>query len=780
MSHAATKETVSPAEEAWYETMKQAFGAGKGTTTGGPPAHGLTDRRLATLRQTFDYVRTQSPETAIRPLQNIASELAVGELVATESGGKVPPDAAAFKREVDTELAGLKSKAAGIVAGHVSAWQTGIDQLPAARTDATPRDKSARALAIQKLVATIESGVARDAYMLQQVGATSDALDVVAAMAASLKEEYKSLVPKRTTSAPPTKLPAATKPQIKGNLTDEQRQQLDNSMKATQALMGADKKTDTPEVDKEVELIGQGINAARAKEAMKRLKTWVAVKEEYREMAKRDTDAAKAFMAEMWWFRRMTVDGTMNELQKKFDFIWGSVGSDNPESDYDLTIRTHPAKPTDKVRWDYQIVQIANEELSKDYGGAPPGILFDCNLYAEAIAAPQELTEEQKRDPAITAMGAMKEQGQDVGALMKLRRFMEWDEYEEYKIEMLKGIADPEDRALVLRQFEEADSLYFIARAEQLRKAAEQNPDEDQRKKELAELAAIPMTPEGQKKLAAMAEHLEHDDARSMAANNAIYVEKLTGVRELEDQYNRATDPKEKAGLLARLKSLQADATFFAAEAYHSEGPLQHVVKAGQSSRLEVEGDGKTYTAEEKARAIEAKKQEKLAALSANQMLQSFNENLGDLLKDLRHYASEPFPGLGFYRSSKYIERLCDAAAVIAPKLPETVQGPFRALKIGGKAPADVQRAVAGLVDIRGEKTGFAEGPGGPAGSEQEKQAYAIEEMAKIFPGVVTLPDLGKVLTMFGRQVNALVRNAITAGMKAQDDNPYFPKPTAT
>ena len=744
------------------------------------PTPGLSPTRLATLRKTFDNVRVQAPEIAMRPMQDIASELAVAELTLRDVGRQPAPDAQAFKRQVDTELDGLNNKATSIVAHHVAEWQAGISELPAVSPTSTPDDKRKRAGAIQNLIAEIEPGVARDTYMLRQVGAKSSELEDIGDSAKFLKSEYEDLLPKRTTEGPPTALPAVTKPAIKGQLTAEEERRLAQNMKDSQALMGSDRQVDPAVVNETVALIDKGINKVRAKDELTRLKTWVAVKDEYRRRATTNADDAKAFMAEMWWFRRMTVDGLMTKLQEKYDFIWGSVGSDNPESDYDLTVRTHPNKPEKgKVEWDYQIVQLANDGLSKDFGGTPPGILFDTNLYAEAVAAPQELTEEQKADPAIKAMGAMKEQGQDVGALMKLRRFMEWDEYEDYKADMLKGIADPADRALVLRQFEEADSLFFIARAEQLRKAAEQNPDTATRDSDLAELDAIPATPEGQKKLAELGERLEHESERAMAANNAIYVEKLTEARELERQYNETTNPTDKAALLARLKSYQAGATFFAAEAYHSEGPLQHVVKAGQSSRLEIEGDGKTYPLENgttKAQAIEAKKQEKLRALSPNQMLQSFNENLGDLLKDLRHYASEPFPGLGFYRSSKYIERLCDAFVVIAPKLPETARGRFSALTVAGKAPAEVQRAVAGLVDIRGEKTGFPEGDGGPANAEQEKQAYAIEEMRAIFPSVVTLPDLAKVLSTFGQQVNAVVRSAITSDMQALNVNPYFPR----
>jgi hypothetical protein len=768
--------SAEPAMVTWHGVMKQAFKAGGGAAPDTGPAAGPSAGRLATLRKTFANVRIQAPEIAIRPIQEIASELAVAELTVTEAGGRLPSDDIAFRRQVDVELDGLKQRAADIVAGHVAKWQDKISKLPVAATDALPAVKSARAKAIQTLLADIEPGITRDEYMLRQVGAMPAALGDISGQAALLKTEYKKLLPKRTTSAAPTVLPAVTKPAIKGELSKEESAQLAKAMKDTQALMGSDRQTDPAVVDKACKLIEKGINVGNADAEMKRLKTWVAVKEKYRAEAKTDPEKAKKFMAEMWWFRRMKVDAVMTKLQKDYDFIWGSVGSDNPESDYDLTVRTHPRRPDDKVKWDYQIVELANKELSKDYGGVPPGILFDTNLYAEAAVTPQELTEEEKSDPTIKAMAAMKEQGQDVGALMKLRRFMEWDEYEDYKTGMLKAITDPADRALVLQQFEEADALFFIARTEQLRTAAEQNPDKDAGKRELAEINALPTTPEGQKKLAELAENLEHDSARSMAANNAIYVDKLTEVRKLEQQYNEETDPKAKVALLARLKSYQADATFFAAEAYHSEGPLQHVVKAGQSSKLEIEGDGITYEPDAKAAAIEAKKQEKLRALSPNQMLQSFNENLGDLLKDLRHYASEPFPGLGFYRSSKYIERLCDAFSVIAPKLPGDAQTAFLSLKIDVKAPADVQRAVAGLVDIRGEKKGFVEGDDGPADAEQEKQAYAIEEMTKIFPKVVTLPDLAKVISTFGQQVNALVRSAITKDMRALDANPYFPK----
>jgi hypothetical protein len=726
----------------------------------------LTAVRLATLRKTFDNVRIQAPEIAIRPMQEIASELAVAELTAEDAGAKLPPDAAVFKTQVDRELDGLKGKAQGIAAGHVADWQRQIDGLPAAGS--TPETKKKRAEAINALLGAVEPGIAQVAYMLKLVGGDSGGLDVIEVLCASLKEEYKNMIPARTSSGPPADLPAATKPPIA--LIGDKAVALADALKSTQALMGADEQTDPNVVEQAVALIKEGINHVEAKAELQTLKTWVKVKEEYHTRAKLNPELGKAFMAKMWWYRRMLVDETMTTLQRTYDFTWGSVGSDNPESDYDLTVRTHGKKGKEVVR-DYKIVELANAEISKDFGGTPPGILFDTNLYAEAAVNAPAPTEGQKADPAFKAMGAMKEQGQDVGALMKLRRYMEWDEYDDYKQKMLAGIADPAARKVAAQQFEEADSLYFVARSEQLMKAEAQHPTITDGKPTTDVIAAIANTPEGQKQLLALAAKLEHDDARAMEANNAIYLEKMEEVRKIEGDYDTEKNPQKQAALLAKLKSLQADATFFAAEAYHSEGPLLHVVKAGQSSKLEIEGNGIAYASKgEKDAAIEAKKQEKLAGLTANQMLQSFNENLGDLLKDLRHYASDPFPGLGFYRSSKYIERLCDAVGLIVSKMP-TASGPTVAgIKLGGKAPSVVQTAVAGLVDIRGEKKGFPDA----TDTEQEKQAYAVEEMTKVFPGVTTLPDLAKVIGAFGREVNAAVRSAIAGEMSTATPGAYF------
>ena len=77
-------------------------------------------------------------------------------------------------------------------------------------------------------------------------------------------------------------------------------------------------------------------------------------------------------------------------------------------------------------------------------------------------------------------------------------------------------------------------------------------------------------------------------------------------------------------------------------------------------------------------------------------------------------------------------------------------------LRLGDKPPAEVQAGLAKLVDIRGDKLGFA--AGAVTDPEQEKQAFAVAEMKKIFPSVTTLGDLGRLVTTFCAQVNSLVR----------------------
>ncbi len=707
-------------------------------------------KRLPTLTKTTIYARTQPPDIAIRILQDVSGELeAAHETVQQADGVGLTGNALTLRNQVATDLAAIPARVLALATTHATTWLADIARVPAA---VAPVNRTARARLLLPLINTIGTGLQEDAAMLARVSTDGGTVFAPVKVAlAKLRTEYEGLRPQRTAGKQPTLAGAVSRPLLGGAAEPKP---LKDNLALIETEMANGRAPDPVLLDQAVALIRDKIDCVDAANEMKRLKTWDAVKAEYKRLSAIKADTGKAYMSKMWWFRRQAVDGQMTALQKQYNFAWGSVGSANPESDYDVTVRAHGTTATGAVYYDYKIVEDFNKAISAPFGGTPPGILFDTNLYAEAAVTPPAGAD----TPTGRAMGAMTEQGQDVGALMKLRRYMAWDDYEDYKQKTLAGLPR-EQRALTQRQFEEANSLYFIARAEQLAQAGVKVDDLDD-------------SPAGQKTLEDRAHALEHDGAKAMETNNALYLKKMAEVRALEKTLLAEPDDDKKAALLAKLRSLQADATFFAAEAYHSEGPLKHVVQAGQSSKVEVNNDpafAARSEADKKAE-IDRRKAAKLASYSATQMLQSFNENLGDMLKDLRHYESEPFPGLGFYRSSKYLERVCDAAVLTASKLPAAAQERFAALRLGGKTPAAVQAAVAGLVNIRGEAKVFE----GVADPELEKQAYAIDEMGRIFPGVTTLRDLGKLVVEFGQQMNALVRSTVTEQMAAANEAAYF------
>jgi hypothetical protein len=709
-------------------------------------------KRLPTLIKTAKYAETQPPDIAVRTFQNLSGELAAAhEAIKQADGVGLTGPALALNTHVTEKLAGIPGQALELARQHAATWQTGMGAVPPATH---PVDATARARLLLPLINTVGTGMQEDEAMLGRVNTDgSKVFAPVKVALATLRTEYETLRPKRTPGKDPIPAAAVSRPLLGGA---EEPPKLKANLALIETAMANGRAPDPALVEEAVALIQSKIDCLAADTEMKLRKNWDAVKAEYKRLTTAvSADAGKEYMSKMWWFRRQTVDGQMLALQKQYKFAWGSVGSANPESDYDVTVRAHGETSTGEVYYDYQIVADFNKAVSAPFSGTPPGVLFDTNLYAEAAVTPPT----GAATPTGKAMGAMTEQGQDVGALMKLRRYMDWDDYEDYKQKTLAGLPK-EQRALTQRQFEEADSLYFIARSEQLAKAGVRVNDLDN-------------SPQGQQTLEERAQHLEHaDPEKTMETNNALYLDKMKEVRKLEKTLLAEEDTDKKAALLAKLRSLQADATFFAAEAYHSEGPLKHVVQAGQSSKVDVNNDPAFATASPQAKKeeIEKRKKLKLDSYSATQMLQSFNENLGDLLKDLRHYDAEPFPGLGFYRSSKYLERVCDAAVLTASKLPGPSQAAFARLRLGGKAPGVVQTDVVGLVDIRGEAKTFE----GVADLEQEKQAYAIAEMSRIFPGVTTLRDLGKVAMTFGQEVNALVRSTVTAQMAAAKEAPYF------
>lgn len=724
-------------------------------------------KRLATLIKTVTVGIRQAPDEAVRILTNVETELdlKVATFKAKDKDVVLPSAAAVLKERIVAGKAAVVAKASEITQGHAKAWLKQLNPLVAEG----PVDNKK----LIEAITGVEEGLKLDRAMLGRLKQPAPVFfAAIDGQIVKARQKYLASFPQRKLAIDPTDPPKANRPAI-GDLGKKFTDVVDKS----EAAMAKDEKPAVEDLRNMAAQIETKLPKNLEAELKATYKNWDGVKHHYKELLKTNKKAGDDFMSAYWWFRRKVVDETMANLQEKYDFNWASVGSANLESDYDISIKTHGTFGG-KIVYDYTIVTEFNKTISKRFG-SQPGTLFDTNLYASA-AVPEPVADptlSPEKAQVVSDMKALAEAGQDVGALMKMRRYMDWESFESYKEGILAEITadigraeNQKDKVAVAkrlqatrRQFEEADDLYFMAIYKQLTKAGKTPPQD--------------LSPEGQKQLLAMAEELEHHGDELMETNNDLYVEAMEEVRTIEQALKDASpaDTEKKNALFSKLKTAQADATFFAAEAYHSEGPFKHIVEARQSSDARVK-NGEEYaglTPEQKAAAVKELTEAAIRRMSVTQMMQSFNENLGDLLKDLKHYADKSdLPALGFYRSSKYFERLCDAMEIIGTKLEGKVADDFKGITIAEKSPTQMKAALAKLVKVRGGAGFAADAVDDP---EKEKEAFVIAEMAKALPAVATLKDLAATVTAAGTRVNAILRKAAAGeAMIAKSENAYF------
>jgi hypothetical protein len=642
--------------------------------------------------------------------------------------------------------------------GHLQTWQAKIDGAGALTKKP-----------LLQLIEEIEAGLETDLANLKACGAKAQ-IDPSAVKSgiARLKERYAAELPKRKTQGKPE-----PKPIVNAKEPDEPTEE---------------ELTSIPKIYE------------------KYSKNWFVIKKKYQEGV-----ITEEVMTRLWAYRQKVVFDYMKGL-KKFGYEkkngWDAVGSTNLESDIDISINKHYIKEGEKTisKYDFEFVKDFNDHFFKTYN-AQPGIMFDTNLYASA--KPIRNLDDQPETPAKKAMNNMTQAGQDIGALMKQRRYMSWEEYDEYMESVLKQMkkdgADAQAIEITRKQFEEADGLYQVATQKMLENAqnlikgvkeSDRTPEQQKAIKMIEESianAAKASPVEGQKILLKAINELTHFQDVTMWANNEMYTAAVKEVRdieikadgiakEIEEQKLGPDSPKAKelASLLARARDLGADAVFFANEAYHSEGPFKHIVEATQGAESDVEaefdkkaGEGpkfKSLPPTKQKEMVAAEQKKRRDALSLHQCLQSFNEQLGDFLKDLEHYQQEEFPGMGFYRSSKYLVRLFDAAALLIAKAPNL------------QVDLDMEQAKninAGILAARKGALEFKDGPDGKPLEGQalqaEIEAFATEEIKKMF-GVSTLKDLGVKFKKVGTAVNAQLRKMVADEMKAskEEEKAYF------
>lgn len=456
-------------------------------------------------------------------------------------------------------------------------------------------------------------------------------------------------------------------------------------------------------------------------------------------------------MWQLFDFRQWYVDSLISVLRDTYPgLIAKSVGSADPTSDYDITISTPGSgKDVEAIKW-------FNAQVHKEFG-VEPGTVFDTNLYAKDYlkveenidnAAKAEQKSDQDLDQPHHGFSKIGSLSQDVAALVKQRRYMKQVEWDNYVNQVVNNITDPEQQKLIRHQYEEADSIYQVAAYDLLGEVKQEMSDPEKQKIEKHtklgedEEKVISNLPDGEYKKTIRqqllgAEELQaitHDNSDLvLKKSNELYLDRMTKVRTLQDTIRKlgTGEPTKVETLKAQIQQILGEACFYAAEAYHSEGAVKHIVAGVQGAK----------NPDQKAAIMNSLKPE--------HFLQSFNEQLGDFLKDLSHYANAP-DGKIFYRSSKYLYRLFLAVAELRQYKLKKLQS----LTIEYKGADEIAKDIdTQLVAIRKGNKKFD--------TENEKNQAAVDTMKEIL-GVQTASDLKvKILTM-AQEFNLKVRSQLT------------------
>ncbi|MBE9125559.1 MULTISPECIES: hypothetical protein [unclassified Coleofasciculus] len=505
----------------------------------------------------------------------------------------------------------------------------------------------------------------------------------------------------------------------------------------------------------------QNAHNLKIPQILKELKSWNAVKECYLTTP----DIMKKFAEYRKWY----VDTKINELRKKYPtLIAKSVGSTDLSSDYDITVSTP------ETGEDVEAVNDFNNIVKSEFG-VQPGTLFDTNLYAKDFLKvegnikadnQQQLAADKDLLQPENGLKEFSNLDQDVAALVKQRRFMNQTEWDKYTQTVVQNISDPEQAKAILKQYEEADGIYQIAAYELLSEVKQGLSSK--RQSELKKQARKELGVEEQKVLKNIKDNNLRDEIEAqllgeqelhlishqqgdvvLEKSNQIYVQRMRQVRVLQTLINQPEDASDSEinSMKTEVKKLLGEACFFASEAYHSEGAVKHVVAGLQGPNSA----------------------QALAQLTPEHILQSYNEQLGDFLKDIVHYTpQEQKPngsaGITFYRSSKYLYRLFDAVLEIK-KRPQ-----FQDLYLDIEAKSGQLSNLASAV--KSELLAIRKGEKKFDSEEQRNQA-AIEFVKSQFQ-VDSGENLKKTILKMSIDFNQKVRNKLSFTTDEETRKEYF------
>ena len=276
-------------------------------------------------------------------------------------------------------------------------------------------------------------------------------------------------------------------------------------------------------------------------------------------------------------------------------------------------------------------------------------------------------------------------------------------------------------------------------------------------------------------------EHFFDDEI--LEARNDIYMDKMQAIRDIQNKHRALDRLKGEAfdeiaikallvpgdqenfdkcptvegkqewvklksdALKEQAKRFLGEANFFAAEAYLSEGPLQHIVFGNQSGNTEA-----------------------MDKLKPEHFLESINEQTGDFMKDIGHHGDNS--GEAFIQTAKYVSRMFEGIVKLNGKMSGISEINFTDIptSVGWKDAAAMQAQIESeLMPIRGAKGQYA--------TMDDDEKYSVgEDIGNTIYGTRVVNELvSKVLSMSAK-LNAMVRQEIDMrsnqdGLKLQEPN---------
>lgn len=340
-------------------------------------------------------------------------------------------------------------------------------------------------------------------------------------------------------------------------------------------------------------------------------------------------------------YRQYVVGNIVDEIKDIYPgFESQSVGSTALTSDYDITFK--PLRGGSSSDGSQIPAVAAFNRRFKEIFSQESGVVFDTNVYAHDYETGQIFT--GRGNVLDTAL----KEDQHVAALLKLRKGTsaeEWLQLQDSTVSKLRSEASSGLKgAQLLKRFEEADALYALGVAHTLSQLSLNHSVEIPQVsvQELSAQAQALLKPlEGkpayEQVLAqftgpiALQKLEEENPDAVLAVRNRLYE---TGLAELQKLNERLREHPDSTEIHAAQQHQISLCLFYAAEAYHTEGAISHVVGAMQSKSA--------------------------ISLDVNQLAFSMLEQVGDA--QFHTHGHKPLSDAAWIsQASKYLGRVFDA-----------------------------------------------------------------------------------------------------------------------